>query len=156
MLAVHIIVVGRDKSPWIADQVSHFTKLISRYANLEMTVIPEAHYKRPEDIDKDKAAEARKIDAQLRGGHVIALDTTGKLFSTENLAAQFDAWQENGISRLEFVIGGPYGLDTHFKRKCDICLSLSPLTFSHQIARLILLEQIYRVLNLNAGGSYHK
>ena len=71
-------------------------------------------------------------------------------------AKEIERRQNKGVSTFEFVIGGPYGLYQSIKDKADLLLSLSPLTMSHQIVRGVLLEQLYRVFNLNAGGSYHK
>jgi len=160
MLNIHIITVGKDKDRWITDQINHFSKLISKYARMELTTIPESKYGKNTDIEKALASEAEAIKAKLKGGYLFILDITGKKYSTESLAAEFQKLQVQGHSLLEFVIGGPYGLSSalkSIKQKPGFCpLSLSPLTMSHQITRLVLLEQLYRVLNLNSGGSYHK
>ncbi len=159
MLSIHIITVGRDKDKWITDQINHFQKLISKYARLELTSVPESKYGSSVDIKKAKSVEAKSIKSRLKGGQgslVIALDVKGKEFGTKALANYLIKLQNDGKSTLEFVIGGPHGLDKQFIESTDLQMSLSPLTMSHQIIRLVLLEQLYRVLNINAGGSYHK
>jgi 23S rRNA (pseudouridine1915-N3)-methyltransferase len=161
MLTLHIITVGRDKEQWISDQLGHYVTLLKRYAAVEFSVVAEAKYSKSTDIRRALAAEASSIESRLKGGYLFLLDTAGKALTTTSLAKEIDTLQTQGYSLLEFVIGGPYGLDPTFKQarqKLGACrlLSLSPLTMSHQIVRLVLLEQLYRVLNLNAGGKYHK
>ena len=79
-----------------------------------------------------------------------------RLYHPQPLDLLYNYLQNRGQSRFEFVIGGPYGVDDALKQRADLVLSLSPLTMSHQIVRGVLLEQLYRVLDLNAGGRYHK
>ncbi len=156
MLSLHIIVVGKDKEKWVSDQIDHYRKLISRYARLDITVVAEEKYAKSTDIAKAKAKEATAICNRLKGGFVIALEVTGKSLDTKEFSAKLSQLQVQGTSRIEFVIGGPYGLGEEVLRRASLKLSLSALTMSHQIVRLVLLEQLYRVLNLTAGGSYHK
>lgn len=161
MLTIHIITVGRDKEPWVAAQVEHYARMLRKYARIEFTVVPEAKYGKGADIKKALAAEAEAVRSRLKGGYLVLLDVNGKPFSTESLANELKLLQAGGQSCIEFVIGGPFGLDPGFKRDKSkggprLLMSLSPFTLSHQITRLVLLEQLYRTLNLNAGGSYHK
>jgi len=156
MLSLHIISIGRNKDRWISDGSDHFIKLLSRYARTEQTFLPEEKYGKATDIKKALKRESQTIETRLKGGFTIALDISGEKPHTRDFAIRLTDWQNRGNSLLEFIIGGPYGLDEDFKNKCAYRLSLSPLTLSHQIVRLVLLEQLYRALNLNAGGSYHK
>lgn len=156
MVTIHIITVGRDKEGWVAGQIEHYRKLLLKYARLEITSIPEERYTNRADIPKLLSREARKIEARLKGGYLIVLDTEGRDFDTRSFAQEFRRRQNRGISTFEFVIGGPYGLEKPLKEKADLLLSLSPFTMSHQIVRGVLIEQLYRVFNINAGGSYHK
>ena len=165
MLSIHIITVGRDKERWVTDQIEHYRKFLRKYAQVELTTVPEVKYTRATDIDRARANEADAIRSRLKGGYVIALDAGGKSLSTEEFADDLSRLQVEGHSLIEFIIGGPYGLHDSLKAakkksnegsSPDLVLSLSPLTMSHQIVRLVLLEQLYRALNLNAGGGYHK
>jgi 23S rRNA (pseudouridine1915-N3)-methyltransferase len=156
MLALHVITVGRDKEIWVSAQIDHYRKMIGKYARLELTTVPESPYGKKADLAKALAQEADVIRSRLKGGCLIALAVEGKSWSTEKLAEEIQKIQNAGQSLIEFVVGGPYGIDASLKRQADLCLSLSPLTVSHQIARLVLMEQLYRVLNLAAGGQYHK
>jgi 23S rRNA (pseudouridine1915-N3)-methyltransferase len=160
MLNLHIITVGRDKDNWVSAQIDHFRKLIGKYAQLKLTTVAEEKYGKGVNIKKVLSIEAEKIKAKLKGGYLFILDVEGETFSTERLARKVEKLQVDGHSLLEFVIGGPYGLSPELKlnrEKTRSCmLNISPMILSHQITRLVLLEQLYRVLNLNAGGSYHK
>lgn len=165
MLSIHIITVGRDKERWVTDQIEHYRKLLRKYAKVELTTVPEAKYGKSTDLNQARKTEADAIRSRLKGGHVVALDIGGKLYSTEEFARILLRLQVDGNSLLEFVIGGPHGLHNSLRKTSgkssqtaapDLILSLSPLTMSHQIVRLVLLEQLYRALNINAGGSYHK
>lgn len=156
MVTVHIITVGRDKQGWVSDQAEHFRKLLMKYARLELTVIPEERYTERSEISKLLAREAVKIESRLKGGHLIVLDNKGREFETNSLAREIQRLQNKGVSTFEFIIGGPYGLDKTLKDKADLILSLSPLTMSHQIVRGVILEQLFRTFNINAGGTYHK
>ncbi len=156
MLALHIITVGKDKDVWITDQAEHYRTLLKRYARVELTAVPEAKYTKGADVARMLDAEGEHIIARLKGGYLVVLDVDGKAFDTHRLAAEFQRLQTHGRSLLEFVVGGPYGLSPALKAKADLRLSLSPLTMSHQIIRVVLLEQLYRVLDINAGGHYHK
>jgi 23S rRNA (pseudouridine1915-N3)-methyltransferase len=156
MLTIHIITVGSDKDTWISDQIEHYRKLIGKYARLEFSVVPEGKYGKSSDIKKALETEAKSINARIKGGYVVVLDLDGKSSVTRDFADKIARLQVEGNSCLEFVIGGPHGIDESIKEKADLKLRLSPMTMSHQIVRLVLLEQLYRVLNLNAGGSYHK
>lgn len=156
MLSIHIIVVGKDKDQWISDQSSHFVKMINRYARVEITTVPEVKYTKATDIRRAIEHESLDILTRHKGGYLIALDVKGESYSTEEFADKLERLQVSGRSMIEFAIGGPYGLGKSLLKISDLHLSLSSLTMSHQIVRLVLLEQLYRVLNLNAGGTYHK
>lgn len=156
MLSLHIITVGRDKDAWITAQSEHYRTLLKKYARLELTAVAEAKYARNADTARMLELEAERIIAASKGGYRIALDVEGRAFDTPRLAAEVERLQAHGRSLLEFVIGGPYGLAPALKANADLRLSLSPLTLSHQVVRVVLLEQLYRVLDINAGGRYHK
>jgi 23S rRNA (pseudouridine1915-N3)-methyltransferase len=160
MLTIHVITVGRDKEGWVSEQIEHYRKLISKYARLDITTVPEEKYGKGVDIGKAMAIEAKAIQAKLKGGYLFILDTKGKTYTTERFAGEIERLQVAGHSCIEFVIGGPHGLSPALKSMTGMSstgiLSFSPMTMSHQVTRLVLLEQLYRVLNLNAGGRYHK
>jgi 23S rRNA (pseudouridine1915-N3)-methyltransferase len=108
-------------------------------------------------IDAALEKEAAAILAKLpKGGKVVALCVEGKPMSSEKLAETLDSWAVGGASQLTFLIGGSYGMHESVKARADLRLSMSPMTFPHHLARVMVLEQIYRAFKINEGSSYHK
>jgi len=102
------------------------------------------------------AEEERLLTKRLKqGDHVVILDERGELFTTRALARQWEQWLHQRIRRLIFVSGGPYGFSESFREKSHAVIALSPMTLSHEMTRLVLLEQLYRVITLWKGLPYH-
>lgn len=104
--------------------------------------------------------ESKQIQRALKNlkkdrGYLIVLDSKGKKISSEALARFLKSKQELGINSFTFIIGGAYGLSDEIKKDADMILSLSDMTFTHEMTRLILVEQIYRAASINAGSPYH-
>ena len=144
MMLIDIVAVGKLRSHEISAMCGEFAKRLGGYSRLKISEL----------ADSDPAGEGRAILRELdraRGAKVVALSEEGKLFST----VRFAEFLKNCDTRVVFVVGGPFGLSPEVKARADVLWSLSPLTFTHELARLLLLEQLYRTLNFNAGGSYH-
>ena len=144
MMLLDLVVVGKLRSREISALCAEFAKRLGGYARLRTTEL----------ADSDPAGEGRAIIRELdrvRGAKVVALSEEGKLFST----VRFAEFLKTCDTRVVFVVGGPFGLSPEVKARADLLWSLSPLTFTHELARLLLLEQLYRALNFNAGGGYH-
>ena len=144
MMLLDVVAVGKLRSREISALAAEFSKRLGAYARLKVTEL----------ADSDVAGEGRAICRELdraRGAKAVVLSEEGKLFST----AEFAGFLKSCDTRVVFVVGGPFGLAPEVKAKADLLWSLSPLTFTHEMARLLLLEQLYRALNFNAGGSYH-
>ena len=103
-----------------------------------------------------KSDEARALRAALPDGVVVALDERGKSVSSDMLARQVARWRDDGRPAATFVVGGADGLDPDFVRAADVTLSFSPLTWPHQLVRIMLAEQLYRVTTILAGHPYHR
>ncbi|MCP4684973.1 MAG: 23S rRNA (pseudouridine(1915)-N(3))-methyltransferase RlmH [bacterium] len=155
MLKVRIVAVGKDKDPWISEGSKHYTKLLSRYASVETKMIPALKAASSLSPAEIKSREAVLIEKELGRGYLIALGDRGSSFDSPKLAARLEKLQAQS-GTLVFLIGGAYGLDESIITRADLVLSLSPLTFSHQLVRLILLEQLFRALSILHGSSYHK
>ena len=144
MMLLHIVAVGKVRSREIAALCADFEKRLGAYAKLKITEV----------ADSDPAGEGKAILRELdkeRSARVVALAEEGRIFTT----AEFAARLKRCDTKVVFVLGGPFGLAPEVKARAKLLWSLSPLTFTHELARLLLLEQLYRTLNLNAGGSYH-
>ncbi|MCX6831062.1 MAG: 23S rRNA (pseudouridine(1915)-N(3))-methyltransferase RlmH [candidate division Zixibacteria bacterium] len=155
MLAIDIITVGKIKSPWVKEGVEYYRKLVGKYAELTLIHVKEADNARMKP-EKAMFIEGENILDQLDDdAYSIALDVRGESLSSEQLSRLLEN-KKRDYSRIQFVIGGAYGLDIAVKADMDMELSLSRMTFTHELAEVILLEQLYRALSISAGSKYHK
>ena len=157
---IHIICVGKLKEKFYTEAAAEYAKRLGAYCRLTITELPEERLpQNPSqgEIDAALEREAGAILARLpKGAAVTALCVEGKPCSSEELAAKLSAWAGGGRSTLAFLIGGSYGLHPSVKARADWKLSMSPMTFPHHLARVMLLEQIYRGFKINEGSQYHK
>ena len=160
MQRVTLLCVGKLKEAFYADAAAEYAKRLSRYCKLELVELPEERLPEnpsPAQIDAALAREADTVRAKLPpGAGLVALCVEGRMHSSEELARRMDGWAQQGGSRLAFVIGGSFGLHSSLKAEAWERLSMSPMTFPHHLARVMLLEQIYRAYQINAGTKYHK
>ena len=160
MQKVTILCVGKLKEKFYIEATAEYAKRLSRFCKLEILELPESRLSdNPSqgEISQALAAEAALIESRLpKGGAVIAMCIEGKELSSTQLAAKMTELAVGGASQLTFLIGGSVGLDECLKRRADLRLSMSPMTFPHHLARVMLLEQIYRAYQINAGTKYHK
>lgn len=154
-----IVCVGRLREKYYAGAAEEYQKRISRFGRLEIVELPDLpEPQNASDADRRKVMEkeGESILARLRpDDHVIALCIEGKQQTSEDFAAFFRRADLTG-KRQVFVIGGSLGLSGAVIARADEKLSLSRMTFPHQLARVLLLEQIYRACKINAGERYHK
>ena len=160
MLSVHLICVGKLKEKFYLEAAAEYQKRLSAYCRLTLVELPEE--KLPQNptqgqIDQALSKEAQAIRAKLPpSASVVALCVEGKERSSEELARLLADWTQNSAKHLVFLIGGSYGLHPSLKAEAWLKLSMSPMTFPHHLARVMLLEQIYRTFKINEGSSYHK
>ena len=160
MQKVTVLCVGKLKEKFYIDAAAEYAKRLSRFCKLELVELPEERL--PEDpspaqIEAALLKEPPPIRAKLpAGAGPIALCVEGELRSSEALARQMAAWAGQGVSQLVFLIGGSFGLHPSIKGSAKLRLSMSPMTFPHHLARVMVLEQIYRAYQINAGTRYHK
>ncbi len=156
MLKIRIVAVGKDKDRWITDGCAHYEKLLSRYASVQWVVIPAARGAPSLTPDRIRKQEAERLLKECGKGFCIALTDQGTLMDSPTLARQLEKWQTQNRGVLSFVIGGAHGLDQAVLDRSQLALSLSPLTFSHQVVRAVLLEQLFRAFSILGGSNYHK
>ena len=142
MLTVNVLCVGTLKEQYLRDAINEYSKRIGGYAKL---VIRETK----NDRELIPLIKEKK-------GYKIALCVEGKQMSSEELSASISSLASMGESHLVFIIGGSHGLSDSVKLIADFRLSMSEMTFPHQLARVMLLEQIYRAYQISTGGKYHK
>ena len=159
MQRITVLCVGKLKEKFYADAAAEYIKRLSRYCKLDVVELPETRLPEdpsPAEIQKALAAEANAIRQKLEAGAVVAMSIEGKTCSSEALSKKLADFALEGKSRVTFLIGGSFGLDETLKKQADWRLSMSPMTFPHHLARVMLLEQIYRACQIAEGTRYHK
>ena len=160
MHKVQLICVGKLKENFYIQAAAEYAKRLGPYCSLQITELPEERLPRdptPARIEAALAREGQSILAKLPPrSSLVALCVEGRLHSSEELAKLLDTWANRGESQLSFVIGGSFGLHPMVKERAWVRLSMSPMTFPHHLARVMLLEQLYRGFQINEGGRYHK
>lgn len=159
-MRIRFICVGKLKERFYRDASAEFLKRLSRYADAEVVELTDEKIRdnpSAADIEAVKIAECKRIFEKLSDSdYVIALDPRGKQFSSEELSATISDCMLHGKSRISFIIGGSYGLTDAIRKCADVVLSFSKMTFSHQIFRIMLMEQAYRAFKIITGEPYHK
>lgn len=143
-MLIKILVVGKLKDRAIQAHCDEFAKWLTPYAKLEVVELPDS------TVAKEGAAILRALERE-RGSALVALSEEGREFSSTGFAQLLGRFDR----KVVFVVGGPYGLAPEVKQKADLLWSLSKLTFTHELARLLLFEQLFRAVNILHGGSYH-
>ena len=160
MQRVTVLCVGKLKEKFYIDAAAEYVKRLQRHCKLELIELPEQRLPddpSPAEIQKALRAEGDAIREELpKGGAVIALCIEGKPCSSQELSRRMADLAVQGKTPLTFLIGGSVGLDEDLKRRADWRLSMSPMTFPHHMARIMLLEQIYRAYQIADGTKYHK
>jgi len=152
-MRINVIAIGKIKEKYFSDAVSEYIKRCSRFADVRIIELPDAPpSKTPDEQCK---IESEQLLSKAKG-FVVAMDMRGKQLTSEGLADLIKNKCIDGASEFSFLIGGSHGHTDELRRKADMLLSFSSNTFPHQLFRVMLCEQIYRALSINAGTPYHK
>lgn len=160
MQKVMIVCVGRLKEAYLRDACAEYAKRMGRFASF--SVIEADEEKMPDNpsqaqIDAALKKEGERILSRIpSGARIITMCIEGKMLSSEQLSAELDSAASSGAGTVVFVIGGSWGLSEQVKAASSLRLSMSRMTFPHQLARVMLCEQIYRAFQISTGGKYHK
>ncbi len=155
-----MVAVGKLKERYWHEAQQEYLKRLSRFAQATVRESPEERL--PDNASAAMEAQGRVKEGERilsslpRQGMTIALDLAGVMLDSQALADRFRDWQNRGISHFVFVVGGSTGLSKELVEAVDVRLCLSKMTFPHQMARIIVLEQIYRAMKINANEVYHK
>jgi 23S rRNA (pseudouridine1915-N3)-methyltransferase len=159
-MQIRILAVGKIKERYISDGIAEYEKRLRPYVKLRITEVDDD--RRPVNLSpalktQALAREGEKLLAETpEGSYTVALAIDGRLHSSEDLAELIRKREVAGTAHITFIIGGDLGLSPEVMERCDYALSLSPMTFTHPMARFILLEQIYRAFRIMRGEPYHK
>ena len=159
-MKITLVTVGKIKEKYLEAAIAEYSKRLGRYCRLE--IVQVADEKTPDGASEAqerqiKEKEGSRILAQIKdGAYVIALAVQGTMLSSEQLAGKMNRLGVDGQSQIVLIIGGSLGLSDEVLKRADYHLSFSPMTFPHQLMRVILLEQIYRSFRIIKGEPYHK
>ena len=160
MRSVTVLCVGKLKEKYWRDAVAEYEKRLSAFCRLSVVEVDEERLPEspsPAQIAQTLQAEGKRLLARVpQGAAIYALCIEGKELSSPALAESLDRLAVDGCSHTVFIIGGSWGLSDEVKAAARFRLSMSPMTFPHQLARVMLLEQIYRAAQISSGGKYHK
>ena len=158
-MKINIVAAGKIKEKYLQMGIAEFMKRLPPYADVKITEIAEEKMKdNPSAAEKEKtlAAEGERLLKQVpQGSYLFVLDVYGKQISSEELSEKIDALALQGNSNLSFLIGGAFGLSEEVRKAADEKISFSRMTFTHQMVRLLLVEQIYRAFKISRGEKYH-
>lgn len=154
---IKIIAVGKIKEDYVKSATNEYLKRLSPYFNISVVEIPAEQILDNSLAEKYKEIEADKILANIKSGaYVITLEILGKNLSSEDFAQKIKDITTSGVNEIIFIIGGANGLHKKVSDISNFKLSFSKMTFTHQLMRIILTEQIYRAAKINANERYHR
>ncbi len=154
-MKIKIIQVGNTKDRYLEKGIAEYLKRISPYAKMEIVELKEEKKSKTISAEICRENEGKKILKQFEErAFTIVLDEKGREMNSEKFAELLETNSDQGRT-ISFVIGGPFGLSEEVKKRADLVLAFSQMTFTHRMIRLILVEQIYRGLSIIAGKEYH-
>lgn len=153
---IKLITVGKTDATYVKEGIGVYEKRIKRYINFDIQVIPDLKKskKRSNEVQKDQEGELI-LNAVQAGDFLVLLDEKGKELKSTQFSDYIQKRMNTGIKQLIFVIGGPYGFSDDVKKRSDFKISLSQMTFSHQLVRILFAEQLYRAFTILKGEPYH-
>jgi len=155
-MKLQLLLLGKTKESFINEGVKIFSGRLKHYTPITLHYL-KIKYKKGWMEQQERLQEGKILQAALQPTDVrVVLDSTGKQLTSTGLAEQISRWELAGRKQISFLIGGPTGHSQEILKSADLTLSLSRMTFTHDMVRLFLLEQLYRAYTIKAGEKYHK
>jgi 23S rRNA (pseudouridine1915-N3)-methyltransferase len=155
-MKITLLTVGKTDNPNIAHLVDTYTKRLNHYVNFETVLIPDIKNAKSLSKDQQKNDEGKRILSKLENSDFVSLlDERGKKFTSLKFAELLNKRNVSGLKHLVFIIGGPYGFSKNVYERANDKISLSDMTFSHQMVRLFTVEQLYRAFTILKNEPYH-
>lgn len=155
----YVICIGKLKDAYLRDGVAEFVKRMRPYGGITITELNESKIgDKPSDADRKQVVieEGERLLKNVpKNAYTVLLDVYGKTMSSEDLAKTVAKLEVDGVSDMAFIVGGAFGVSDELRRSVNYKLSFSPMTFTHQMIRLLLVEQIYRASKINRNEPYH-
>ncbi|WP_163969749.1 23S rRNA (pseudouridine(1915)-N(3))-methyltransferase RlmH [Oceanobacillus halotolerans] len=159
-MKIAVVAVGKLKEKYLKQGIQEYVKRLGAYAKIDIKEV--ADEKAPENMSQAEMKEVKNKEGERilanisQDTYVITLEINGRMLTSEQFAAKMDELATYGKSKIAFVIGGSLGLSEEVRKRSNLALSFSKMTFPHQVMRLVLLEQVYRGFRINRGEPYHK
>jgi 23S rRNA (pseudouridine1915-N3)-methyltransferase len=148
-----LLFVGKTAEPYLKEGIDVYLKRLPNYISITSGIVPASASK---EKKKSIEEESKSIQSKLLpGDFLIILDENGTHIGSRQLAGLFQKWMLQSIGRIVFVVGGPFGISNSLKERANYSLSVSKFTFTHQMVRLILVEQLYRAMTIIKNEAYH-
>lgn len=155
----YVVCIGKLKDAYLRDGVAGFVKRMRPYGGITITELNESKIgDKPSDADRKQVVDEegeRLLKVVPKNAYTVLLDVYGKTMSSEDLAKTVAKLEVDGVSDMAFIIGGAFGVSEALRQSVNYKLSFSPMTFTHQMVRLLLVEQIYRASKINRNEPYH-
>lgn len=155
-MKIKLLLIGKTDESYLKQGIEKYSKRIKHYLSFDFITIPDLKNTRNLSEEQQKQKEGELILNQLNpADFVVLLDEKGKEYSSVDFSKFIEKQMISGLKNLVFIVGGPYGFSKQLYEKSNIKISLSQMTFSHQMVRLIFVEQLYRALSIIKGEPYH-
>lgn len=155
-MKILLLVIGKTDEDYLITGIKKYVGRLGHYVSFEMKEIPDIRNRKTLSEELQKKSESFLLLSQFQAGdYIILLDENGKQFTSVEFSENLEKLMASGSKRIVFVIGGPYGFSQEVYAKANAKMSLSPMTFSHQMVRLIFVEQLYRAFTILKGEPYH-
>jgi 23S rRNA (pseudouridine1915-N3)-methyltransferase len=155
-MKLELLFLGKTKDSFLSEGIAEYYSRLTHYVSISLKTLKVKSKGQGNDkITKEE--EGKLLLSHVpAGAYKVVLDSRGRQFTSEEMADLIDRWELQGVKQVSFLIGGASGLSTEVVREADLLLSLSKMTFTHDMARLFFLEQLYRAFTIKAGEKYHK
>ena len=154
-MKIRLITMGKTTNNYLKEGISIYLSRLKHYTNFSILELDEIKGSKKTSMDEYRKMEASKLKAVINAERIVLLDEKGKSFTSFAFAKKINTQMINGVRSLDFVIGGPFGFDEEIYNMSHEQMSLSEMTFSHQMVRLIFVEQLYRAMTILKGEPYH-
>jgi 23S rRNA (pseudouridine1915-N3)-methyltransferase len=156
-MKVDIIFVGKTREPYLREGIEDFLARLRRYVPVAVKIVRAERLKKEGQYERVVAVESQRVAAAVvENSHLVILDRVGEQMSSEALARWWQRLEREGCRRLCFAVGGVLGFSDELRQQAQTLLSFSKMTFTHEMSRLILVEQLYRARTIMRGEKYHK
>ena len=154
-MKIRLLVVGKTKEKLVEEGIKEYLKRLTRYTSFEIEVIPDAKVSNKMSSNEVKQLEGKEILKKLGSDILVLLDEKGKEFTSVAFSQWIEKHQLNSTKQITFLIGGAFGFSDEVYKRASSKIALSKMTFTHQMIRLIFIEQVYRAFTIIKGEKYH-